>query len=153
MTLGLSDETPGPTGNIQAELDMLVTELDASYSPSMAPSLQFLGGVRMIDVDQKVTFPLLPQESGSTTLYDPILGAQGTWPLGERWRFRLRGDVGGFGVGSELTYQAWSSFAWNFGSHWALDFGYRLLGYNIKESDVNMDAQFHGAFVGVTYDW
>jgi hypothetical protein len=65
----------------------------------------------------------------------------------------LRGDVGGFGVGSELTYQAFGFFGWAFAEDWNLDFGYSVLGYDIKKGDTNLDVQMHGALVGVAYSF
>ena len=71
---------------------------------------RFLDGVRLFDVSQSLRVAEDPALEASTTVVDPILGAVGTWELGDRWRFGMRGDIGGFGVGSSsLTSSCWSS--------------------------------------------
>ena len=114
--------------------------------------MNFIGGVRYTDIDQD--FELLSGGEGNanTTVIDPVLGAQGRWSLNERWRFNLRGDIGGFGVGSEFTYQGLLNFGYRFGPAWGLTFGYRLLGYEIDDDD-DIDLLMQGALVGFGYSW
>ncbi|MDF1701463.1 MAG: hypothetical protein P1V36_09940 [Planctomycetota bacterium] len=35
---------------------------------------------------------------------DPIIGGKATWELGNGWGFDLQGDIGGFGVGSDFSW-------------------------------------------------
>jgi hypothetical protein len=47
--------------------------------------------------------------------------------MGEAWDFRFRGDLGGFGVGSDLSYQIELLFGWHATERFTLAFGWRLL--------------------------
>lgn len=64
-----------------------------------------LGGLRAWDIDGAVTSPVL-SVSSSTTFVDPIVAARINPPLSDRWAALSCLDVGGFGVGSDLTWQA-----------------------------------------------
>ena len=44
---------------------------------------------------------------------DPIVGANLSLPLGKNFSLNVRGDIGGFGVGSDLTWQVFPTLAGN----------------------------------------
>ena len=151
MYMDLEGSSAGLTGTVNTQLETLIAEADILFSPRGEPSLDFIAGVRVLGLETEVDFPIAPTQSGKTTEIDPIIGAQGTWDLGETWKFRLRGDVGGFGASSELTYQFLGFFRWAFAEAWGLDFGYRLIGYSIDQGNIDLDAQFQGLILGVDY--
>jgi len=43
---------------------------------------------------------------------DPLLRLNYESPVSGKWRFTLRGDVGGFGFGSEFTWHALTEFTY-----------------------------------------
>lgn len=149
--MDLEGSGQGLAGTIDTRIETLVAEADVLFSPRGNPGLDFLAGVRVLGIDTEIDFPLAADVSGDETFVDPIIGAQGTWDLGEDWMFRLRGDVGGFGASSELTYQFLGFFRWGFAESWGLDFGYRMLGYDVDKGDVDLDVRFQGLIVGVDY--
>lgn len=60
-----------------------------------------------IDVRRNV-FPAGTEEyygTQSSTWFDPILITRLSTDINEKWLFQFRGDVGGFGLGSDLTWQ------------------------------------------------
>ena len=65
--------------------------------------------------------------SGTQDWWDPIVGANLSLPLGKGFSLNLRGDVGGFGVGSDLTWQVFPFFGWQFAKWGSLQAGYRWL--------------------------
>ena len=151
MFVGLVGSKTTIPGTIDMDLDNLIVELDATFSPESAPTLQFLVGIRVYDVSQKIRFETLPDRNRGTTIVDPIVGMQGTWPLGKKWLARLRADIGGFGAGSEFTYQVSILFDWEFAKRWGLVFGYNILGYRVDQGGVNLDIQFHGIVLGLQF--
>ena len=58
---------------------------------------------------------------------DPFVGLHGTVPLSERWTLDLRGDIGGFDVGSERMWQAMGSVTYQLSPKRDLIIGYRAL--------------------------
>lgn len=139
------------TTRLEAELqlDNLIAEADVAYRPGNAPTLKFLAGVRSYTIDQTLRIQDEPIYNTNTTVVDPILGSQGAWALGDRWAFEMRGDIGGFGIGSEFTYQLLVLFNWNISNTLSIPFGYRLLGYQIKTGGVWMNTRMSGMVLGL----
>ena len=138
---------------VELRLDTLIGELDASYSPSRSSELRFVGGVRMFDVGQSLFISEEPALEASITVVDPIVGAVGNWELGEAWLFRMRGDIGGFGVGSEFTYQLMLEFQWRISDSVGLPFGYRVLSYQIRKDSNWLDTRLSGLFLGFEFSF
>ncbi|MGG6240004.1 hypothetical protein ACQ4N7_15365 [Nodosilinea sp. AN01ver1] len=66
--------------------------------------------------------------SRSATLVQPIIGAQASLELSERWAVGLRGDVGGFGLGADenLSWNILLGTRYSFNSNLALQLAYRF---------------------------
>lgn len=80
---------------------------------------------------------------------DPILGLRARVDLGERLWAGVRGDLGGFGIGSasDFTWQAMALLGWRLSEHWILSGGYRGLGYDREPFDLVQ----HGPILGLSY--
>ena len=139
------------SGSLDAklQLDNVIAEADVTYRPGNAPTLKFLAGVRSYSIDQTLIVREEAEYSTNTTVVDPILGAQGAWTMGNRWDFEMRGDIGGFGISSEFTYQLLLVFNWDISHTLSIPFGYRLLGYQIKSGDVWMNTRMSGMVFGL----
>jgi hypothetical protein len=93
--------------------------------------------------------------SGTVDWWDPIIGARLTLPMGKAWTFNLRGDVGGFGVGSDFAWQAFPWLSWQFSERGSLQAGYRAISTDYDEgsglSEFRYDVVTQGPQLGVTY--
>ena len=105
--------------------------------------------MRAYSVKQTIRIEEVELPAASTVVVDPILGAYGTWKLSDSWDFELRGDIGGFGVSSEFTYQLMALFHWDITESLAIPFGYRVLGYQIKQDEILMDTRMAGMVLGL----
>ncbi len=65
--------------------------------------------------------------SGSASWVDPLIGIATEIPLSDKWSFALRGDIGGFGIGSDLAWQAVAAVRWQAGKTISVVGGYRYL--------------------------
>ena len=141
------------SGQLETSLDLknIIGELDLIFRPQMAPTLRFLLGVRAYSVSQNFTFAGVPIPEAKATVWDPVIGAYGSWAIHNRWDFELRGDIGGFGVSSEATYQVMGLFRFGLGENTSIPIGYRILGYQIKQDDVRMNTRMMGAFIGFDF--
>lgn len=117
MGLGASTDHPPAT----VDLDQWVVELDGSYT--ILPWLEGVVGVRYNSLSGEVAFqgPLGTVKTAKQDWTDPVFGVQMTFPLGGKFSLHARGDIGGFGVGSRITWQA-----------------YLNVGYRISESGSRM---------------
>jgi len=92
--------------------------------------------------------------TGIMSWADPILGLQLRHEIAPHHRLRLRGDVGGFGVGSQFTWQALGAYAYEFSSgttSYAAVLGYRAIGVNYNPGGSNsVDLVLHGPVLGLS---
>lgn len=109
-----------------------------------------LVGLRYVDIDYAVGLGAV-EGSAEETWVDPWIGARGRIPLHPSWAVRLRGDVGGFGVGSELSWQAIVLVVASIGDRVSIDVGYRAIGLDFDDGDLAYDVVFHGPVVGVAF--
>ena len=141
------------TGRIPSsfELENTLGELDLTFRVPSAPTLRFLAGARIYSIKQTVTVAGEELPEASTTVFDPVIGAQGAWKLSSRWDYEMRGDIGGFGLSSEFTYQLLMLFHWELSQSVSIPFGYRILGYQIKKSSVHFNYRMTGAMLGLEF--
>ncbi|MCC7257996.1 MAG: hypothetical protein IT486_06460 [Gammaproteobacteria bacterium] len=133
MALEQEDSGLGPLGGtwIKVEGDQLITELDLSYA--LADRLDLYGGLRYWELDSELKIegggPLgqTLEASENENWIDPVVGLRYEWPLGANWTLVARGDIGGFGIGSDFTWHATAFAAWAMTEHANLLIGYRHL--------------------------
>jgi len=92
-------------------------------------------------------FPaLLPNkdETGSTSWVDPILGVDATVHVYKPLSLEMLGDVGGFGVGSHITYQFYGGAKVQMTRNLHMDVGYRYLYTNYSESGNTYNVDMKG---------
>lgn len=58
---------------------------------------------------------------------DPSIVARATFPLSAKWALVMRGNIGGFGVGSDLFWQLQAHAMYTLASGNTLSFGYRYI--------------------------
>ena len=89
-------------------------------------------GFRYTDLDVDLDIAGGPDVSAGQDWVDPILGARAILQIDRDWRVTVLGDVGGFGVGSDFTWQAAGLVGYSFGLFAENDttaaVGYRALG-------------------------
>ena len=95
--------------------------------------LEVLAGARYnsLDANINVNGPLLAPRaaSGLVDWWDPIVGAIVSVPISKKFSFNVHGDIGGFDVGSSLTWQAFPYLNWQISRRCSVQAGYRLI-YN-----------------------
>lgn len=112
-----------------AEVSQALIAVDVAYR--LSERIEVLGGVRYNDLDSDVSAAIsggtVEVADDSESWVDPYVGTRLTVPVGERWTFTLRADVGGFGVGSDAAWQFVSRFSWRAGERLDVVVGYRAL--------------------------
>jgi opacity protein-like surface antigen len=82
---------------------------------------------------------------------DPIVGFRFQTELPDPFFFRAVGDIGGFGVSSELTWQAMAGFGWRVMENGSLLAGYRAVGTDYSDGGFTYDIVAHGPILGFEY--
>ncbi len=119
----------GSKNGVTAEMDQWMVEPTLSYRVSKY--FEPFVGVRYNNLSGEIRGPgVLPSPripTGTQDWWDPIVGANASLALGKGLSLNLRGDVGGFGVGSDLTWQIFPYVGWQFARWGSLELGYRWL--------------------------
>jgi hypothetical protein len=85
--------------------------------------------------------------------WDPYIGLRGRYNFTDRLYFTAKADVGGFGVGADLSWQAEAAFGVQLTPHIFAEAGYRALGIDYNRDGLIMNTITHGAQVtmGITF--
>ena len=93
--------------------------------------------------------------SGRKDWIDPFLGARMRLDLNDKFSLSLRGDVGGFDVGSKFTYNAVGLVGYNISRVVSLWLGYRVMGVNYESGSrlnkFQYDVTMYGPITGIVF--
>jgi hypothetical protein len=166
--IGVNDQPGIPaTGNFDATSEMAILDIAATYrvgdwQPTGDAAknrhritLDLLAGGRFRWVDLTLTPTLIPERSRGISWIDPIVGADFVLPLSERWRLETAGDIGGFGVSSDLTWSARALLGYDFtlfNQPATIFAGYRAIGDDYSTGSgtdkFTWDVIVHGPILG-----
>lgn len=82
---------------------------------------------------------------------DPVFAGRVIAQLGGPWSVTLVGDVGGFGIGSRLTWQAIGTVNYQWTEKLALRLGYRALSVDYEAGAFLYDVRMQGPILGASY--
>lgn len=115
-------------------------------------SLDLLVGIRAWRVEGAVRVPAAGiSASTDRSLLDPIIAMRLNTRLAERWSLLTQMDVGGFGVGSDLTWQIALTANYRMTDQLYLSAGYRHLVIDYEKNGTVFDAALGGALLGLTW--
>ncbi len=143
-------------GTVKAGLELTLFEVAGGYRVS--PVFTVLAGARWVDMGATLDFEGgFHQGDGNAgrKWIDPLVGVHAFVPLSKKWWIGLRGDVGGFGVGSELTWQAYADIGFRASHLVSIILGYHALDMDYEDGSgfnyVNLDLMISGPQVGVAF--
>jgi hypothetical protein len=88
--------------------------------------------------------------SGTSTWADPIVGLRGRYYMSRAFFLNGYGDVGGFGAGSDLSWQVLGGIGVEAARCLDLQLGYRALGFDYEGSRGQQKITTHGPIMGAT---
>lgn len=155
---------PGP---IVTDVDLVNSFTELAYLRRFGPrerTFELLAGVRYTLLEIDVHNPDLDLPPGVPPLpdlpdlredwIDPIVGGIFSLRFAPKWLFQVRGDLGGFGVGSgsDLTWHAYGLVGYQWKPRVAFIAGYRILDYDYQDGAeiTSYDAKEDGVFFGAT---
>jgi hypothetical protein len=184
--VGLSDDTvrtrsvaPGINATLGAsaklDVQVAIAEIGIAYELARYGSFAFdvVGGGRFWWQKADLSFNLIGaldigdlqivggraiSRSGSVSWADPLVGGRIRYELAPGHQLSLRGDVGGFGVGSDFSWQAIAAYGWDFARCNGITFsgvlGYRALYVDYEQGEGRRRYEFdmlqHGPVVGIS---
>jgi len=116
-------------------------------------TVDLLGGLRLWDISGRVNAPPVVSASPSLSFADPIVAVRANAALSDRWTAFAYADVGGFGIGSDLTTQVAVAANWRATDNVFLSVGYRVLNLDYNRGGTRIDTTMQGPLVGVTWQF
>ena len=104
----------------------------------LAPAAEVAFGLRVNTLQGNLTFKQLGREVDQhKTWVDPVAGVLLRTPEARRAQLRVFTEIGGFGAGSEFTWQIFPTVGFNFVKTFSLELGYRWLDINYASGEGN----------------
>jgi len=156
------------TINTKAELSQTIVEAMLAYKvldhedPSAFygdVKVDVIGGARYNQIKLSLGVEAGALGAGSRSKkfdwVDPIIGLRTQFKPSDNVKVSLYGDVGGFGVGSDLTWQFLARVGYQFDNNLELSAGYRFLYMDYEEGSgadyFSYDATYQGPIIGLGY--
>jgi len=162
----LSDDIFGERGGIvDARVRQGIFEaLLMKQSRNPASGLEYFAGIRWWDndIDVVVNPAVLPGDISrkvDANWVDLVVGARWTRALNDRWKFQIKGDVGGFGVQSDFTSSLAAGAVYSFSDRYALDLQYKAMWVDYEDGSPGQPGFFaydtvtHGPIVGFQFNF
>lgn len=73
--------------------------------------------------------------SASKTWFDPVIIVRSQGAIKDKWLLQFRGDVGGFGVGSDFSWQIQANVGYRFSKLFQTTIGYRYIGIDYDKGE------------------
>lgn len=160
MFLSMESEGEGQIGPglIESEVDtkLLVTTALAGYRVVDEGPMFFdlMGGARIssLEVDLDLSGPLQTVErESSETKISPIIASRFRVPLGDRWGLAVYGDLGGFGITADISWQLMGTIQYDLSDHWRALAGWRHFEAHQDKEGFDIDLALDGPFLTVAY--
>ena len=145
--------------DIDVSVKETVAELDGFYRITHGVhQFDMVAGVRYNEVKLKYNIRNLPfYDSRTENWWDPVVGVRYRYPIADRWTLQLRGDIGGFGIGSDFTWQTIGLIDYQPWKYVSLVGGYRALSLDYETGSGNdvfkYDVLLHGPVLGLNIRW
>jgi len=160
----------GPGGRVTIDGAVEATMTQQLYQGSIGyriiddkTKLDLIGGLRYNIVENELDLVLHPigevfpgdkrNISESENWVDPVFGIRLIVPFSPKWSCFGYGDIGGFGVGSYITYQAMGGIRWQFSKVVSAKLAYRYLYQDFEEDDFKWDMSYQGPVIGIGFSF
>lgn len=115
-------------------------------------AVDILAGGRYWNIEGSVDVPLAGVSvSPGLSFVDPIIAARANFDLAPGWSVIAYADVGGFGVGSDMTSQFAAVLNYQVNERFYVSGGYRTLSIDYEEGGTRIDATMSGPILGATW--
>lgn len=123
--------------HLPTKYDGYQASLELTGFRRFTPFFEVLAGGRVNLMGTSFTSPAgVKLADESIGWFDPFIGARFTIPNTGKWTIMLRGDVGGFGVGSQFAWQVRPTVAYSVSKHWSFGVAYWALGMDYVQGAI-----------------
>jgi len=157
LYIDVSDSQSSPRrgwGNVEVDITHQMYTIAAGYRVLEVPaSIDLIGGARYteLDAELKLTPGLFPGRRADREVnwWDPFVGARLQYKFTKSLSVVAYGDVGGFDVGSNFSWQGILGVNYQFTDNLVGKVGYRYLYTDYDKDDFTYDMALGGFFLGL----
>jgi len=152
---------PGASVTGKVDSKQFMTTLQGGYRVIDGPdfTLDALAGARFWYISNDVTVTASHFAIGTRTAshgesfgwIDPVVGLRAFAPMTENFSVQAQADVGGFGVGSSVTWSVLATANYAFTQNFSVSAGYKALKVDYDHGGHVYDALLKGPVVGMTW--
>ncbi|MGH8054915.1 MAG: hypothetical protein ACREP4_13455 [Stenotrophomonas sp.] len=149
-----SDSTPLPMGiaaNVNVRQTSATVTAGYAWMTTERTGIDLMGGLRYWDINAAVNVAGVVSARSDSSFVDPIAAVRWRQSLAPRWSSVAYVDVGGFGVGSDATWQVLALANYQASDQLFLSMGYRHLRVDYRDRGKRLDLAMSGPMLGVTY--
>lgn len=149
--MGLGSHGRGPAGFVNADVDLDQSALEVDVGYEVLERLTVFGGLRYNDISVNIdtSGPLGTRSADADKDWiDPVIGAHYLIPFADTWSLNLRGDIGGFGVGSDFAWQGAVTLRWQASERIGVLGAYRYIDMDYEDDDGNLDFKYDMSLSG-----
>jgi len=150
--------------DIRLQVEQWLVEFGGTYQLGKWPledkgkrsiTVDALGGGRFWHLHANLDTSSNFNPSKTAQWVDPIIGARLKADVTERLLFNIQGDVGGFSVGSDFSWNALGVFGYRFTKDITGLIGYRALyvDYKTGTSSIRYNVTIHGPIMGLSFSF
>jgi hypothetical protein len=142
LYMDLEETGEGPIFGRRIDTNVKQLMMEVTGMRRITPSFELGVGLRVNSIDGALLVQegiILPEldVSGTQTWIDPFIAARLEAQLEDPWRLGIRGDIGGFGISSDFTWQLYPYFGHRFSKLFEMVLAYRWLGINYSTGSGN----------------
>ena len=138
------------TGSVT--LKSLTLAAGQRFQPSQGTTVDLMAGARAWELEGRVSSPIL-SISPTERFVDPILAMRVNTQLSDQWSVLSYADIGGFGIGSNFTWQAAVTGNYQVSERTFFSVGWRHLSVEYTSGGTVFDGSMNGPLVGVTFQF
>ena len=148
------DATPNAQ-RVNADVGQLAVQPMLFYR--LGPSFELMAGARFnrITVELQSQLPIIGDRKATQKWTDPIVGFRFQSPVAGNFGFGLLANIGGFGIGSDISYQVRPMVNFDISSSISIDAGYQWAYMDYKTGEglrrFSYDVMTTGPILGVSF--
>jgi len=143
---------PGISASGEVIIRSLTFAVGQRFDAGGGTTVDLMGGFRGWSLDGSVSVPLAGVSlAPEKTFVDPIVALRVNTPIADRWSLLTYADLGGFGVGSDVTWQAAVTANYQATDNLFLSLGYRHLYLDYQDGGTVFEGAMSGPLIGATW--
>lgn len=157
--LGDSGSLSGPfSSSVDVDMEMLLATNALSYQVYAENGylIEPFAGARYVKIETDVSIAgggpigIAAGASADVDWWDPVIGVRGRMPLTEKLSAGGFVDIGGFGAGSEFTWEVFAGLNYALSDRFSTVAGFRYMSIDYDTGSADIDLETYGPVLGLT---